>query len=110
LVIDSSDLPIPTTHHGELAIKISQSLSDRLAAQFRLALVRKFSHGRPTMEITRQVFSKLGLKGNYSLGHLDSKHLLIRLEHESDFNWIWLKEQIQISGFPVRVFKWTPDF
>src|SRR3954469_21867824 len=83
---------------------------DSLSAPFRLSLVGKFSHGRPSMEMARSIFAKLDLKGNFFLGHLDSKHILIKLEHEGDFNRLWLKDKIFIDGFPMRVFRWTPDF
>src|SRR4051812_16255899 len=83
---------------------------DSLSAPFRLTLVGKFSHGRPSMERSRSIFSMLDLKGNYFLGHLDAKHILIKLDHEGDFNRLWLKDLMFLDGFPMRVFRWTPDF
>lgn len=62
------------------------------------------------MECSRVIFTKLDLKGNFTLGHLDSKHILIQLEYEGDFHRLWLKEKLFIDGFPMRIFRWTSDF
>lgn len=62
------------------------------------------------MERTRQVFSKLGLKRSFSLGRFDTKHMLICMLHEGDFNRIYLKILWFIDGFPMRIFRWSPDF
>lgn len=83
---------------------------DRLSTPFRLALIGKFSHGSPTTEETRQIFAKLDLKGNDFPGHLDQKHVLIKLEHEGDFHSLCLKELMHIDGFSMRIFRWSLDF
>lgn len=62
------------------------------------------------MKNVRQVFNKLNLKGLFSLRHLDSKHVLIRLHYEGDFNRIWMKELSFIGTFHMCVFRWTPGF
>lgn len=81
----------PSTHRGEPALKLPQSLVESLSKSFRFALIGKFLHARLSMEKARLAFAKLGVKGNYSLGHLDHKHMLIRLQYEGDFNRIGLK-------------------
>lgn len=62
------------------------------------------------MDGARLVFTKLGLKGDFLLGHRDPKHMLIRLQHEVDFKRIWLRELWFIEGVPMRVFRWEPNF
>lgn len=62
------------------------------------------------MERSRQIFAKLGLKGAYSLGHLNSKHMLIRLRDENDFNHLWLREIWYLDGFLMGSFRWSPGF
>lgn len=109
-VPDHQPLLPPSTYHGEPELKLSSDLIARFSEPFRLTLVGKFSHGRPTMERTRLVFSKLDLKGNFSVSHLDHKHLLIRLEHEGDFTRLWLKELLYVDSFPMRIFKWSASF
>src|SRR5436190_15248498 len=89
----------PAVHHEEPALKIPQVLIEQLSSPFRFTLVGKFSHGRPTMERARSVFAKLDLKGNYFIGHLDPKHILIMLEHEGDFYRLWLKDLFFLDGF-----------
>src|SRR5438270_493547 len=62
------------------------------------------------MAAARIAFSKLELKGNFTLGHLDSKHMLINLQHEGDFDRIWMRVSWYIDSFPMRVFRWSPEF
>lgn len=81
-----------------------------MAKPFRFTLVGKFSQGCPTMERSRKIFNKLDLKGNFSSGHLDQKHVLIRVHHEGDFNILWLKETRFLNGYPMRIFCWTSNF
>lgn len=98
-----------TNHHGEPALNIPKEMVHDFAKPFKFTLVEKFSHGRPPMAEARIVFAKLELKREVSLGHLDSKHLVIRLHHEGEFNRIWMGEVWYIDSFPMRVFRWTPE-
>lgn len=104
----SSDSQLPlipsSTHHVGPALKLRQLVVDRHSTSFRLVLVGKFSHSCPTMDQSRQAFAKLDLKGNYFLGHLNSKHISIQLEHEGDFHHLWLKGFLYLNGFPMGVF------
>lgn len=36
--------------------------------------------------------------------------MLIRLQHEGDFNRLWLKELSYVDSFPMRVFRSSPGF
>lgn len=100
----------PSKYKGEPSIKRSAALINSLSQPFKYALIGKFSHGRPSMEATRQSFQTFGLKAAFSLGHLDVKHILIRVNHEADFQRLWIKDQSYLGRFPMRVFKWSPDF
>lgn len=62
------------------------------------------------MEQARILFSRLGLKGNFFLGHLDPKHMIIRLHEEGDFIRLWLREVWYFDAYPMRTFCWMPDF
>ena len=62
------------------------------------------------MEDILQVFASMRLKGDYSIGLLDQKHIQIRLHNEEDFTRIWLRSLWFIKSFPMRGFKWSPDF
>src|SRR4051812_26232640 len=102
---------LPTlSYKGEPSVKISKEAMAAMSKPLQLSLIGKFSHGRPTMERSRPLFSKLGLSGGYDLGHLDQKHMLIRLQKEDDFNRLWLRDTWYLDGYPMRMFKWSPDF
>lgn len=77
---------------------------------FCFSFIGNFSYGRPTMEWSWTIFSKLGLRVDCSLGHLDPKCMLIRLQEEEDFNRIRLQEVWFLDGFHIRTFRWSPDF
>lgn len=66
-----------TSYKGELGLKIMKSALDSMSRSFHFTLIGEFSHGRPSMERSRSIFSKLDLKGDVSLGHLDPKLMLI---------------------------------
>lgn len=83
---------------------------DSFSQQLHFTFVGNFSHGRPTKVDPRSTFAKLGLKGQFSLGHLDSKHMQIKLIHEGEFNRIWMRQLWYIGSFPIRVFKWSLEF
>lgn len=94
-------------HKGEPSLKIPQTLVDAISKLFRFALIGMISHGQPSMERSRQIFSKLGLKGIFSLRHLDPKHMFIQIQYDGDFNRLWLNEVWFLIS--ISVFKWTLD-
>lgn len=106
----NSSLFFSSFHKGRPSLKIPQTLVDTLSKHFRFALIGKFSHGCPSIERSRQIITKLGLKGSFALGHLDPKHMLIKFQHEGDFNRIWLKEIWFLDCLPMKVFRWNLDF
>ena len=70
----------------------------------------KFSHGHPKIEEVRRFFLSLGLKQNVSVGLLDSRHVLIRFLEEQDFHRVWSRGLWHIGKFPMRTFRWSPNF
>lgn len=72
---------------------------ESLSIPFKHAIIRKFSHSRQNMEQSYMAFNKLGLKGTFPQGHLDPKHILIGLQHEGDFNRLWMKETVFVESF-----------
>ena len=50
------------------------------------ALVGKFTKGWPFMKGLRKDFLAIGFKGPYSLGCLDTQHVLIRFDLEKDYH------------------------
>ena len=45
-----------------------------------------------------------------SVGLLDHRHVIIRLNAEHDFHRIWGQHLWYVLGYPMRVFKWTTSF
>ncbi|XP_020552547.1 uncharacterized protein LOC110012599 [Sesamum indicum] len=88
----------------------SDAETETLAAPFRLALVGKFSHGKPQFRHLHRLIAGLGVKGAFTVSMLNAKHVLICLSNESDFSYLWLRRIWHIQGFPMRIFKWTPSF
>ncbi|KAL0304186.1 UNVERIFIED_CONTAM: hypothetical protein Sradi_6286700 [Sesamum radiatum] len=100
----------PCLYRGSRAINFSLEETEKLAEHLKFALVGKFSHGYPSMQAIRSYFSRLGLRGAFSIGVINVKHVLIKLQNEEDLSRVWLKQILFIEGFPMRLFKWTPDF
>ncbi|XP_052295304.1 uncharacterized protein LOC127901763 [Citrus sinensis] len=99
-----------STHRGEPAIFFSEEEINIMAAPFKLALVGKFSFGRPPIDVIRKFFVALGLKGNCEISLLDPRHILIHLHLEEDYTRIWLRQSWFIDGRAMRVFKWSTTF
>lgn len=75
-----------------------------MARPFKLALVGKFSFGRPSMDIIRKFFISLGLKGNSQISLLDNRHILIKLLLEEDYSRIWVRQTWYVNGRGMRIF------
>ncbi|KAL2481397.1 Uncharacterized protein Adt_34363 [Abeliophyllum distichum] len=100
----------PFLHHGEPALTITADEEASLAEPFKFTLVGKFSHRKPNMVEVRNSFQKFGFTGEFKIGLIDFKHILIHLTHEDDYSRLFLKPLWFIMGCPMRVLKWTYDF
>ncbi|KAL2531794.1 Uncharacterized protein Adt_05145 [Abeliophyllum distichum] len=100
----------PFLHRGEPALTITADEEASLAEPFKFTLVGKFSHCKPSMVEVRNSFQKFGLTGDFKIGLIDFKHVLIHLTHEDDYSRLFLKPLWFIMGCPMRVLKWTCDF
>lgn len=58
----------------------------------------------------KDAFETIGLRAAYSIGLLDSRNVLIRFNHEEDYHWVWIREVWYLKKFPMRLFKWSPNF
>ncbi|XP_027158250.1 uncharacterized protein LOC113759869 [Coffea eugenioides] len=99
-----------STHRGEPAVSFARDVIETVAQPFCFTLVSKFSRNRPRMEDIKRFFLSLDLKGSFSIGLLDSRHVLIRLHIEEDFLRVWTRAVWYIADNTMRVFKWTPSF
>ncbi|CAI9098937.1 OLC1v1035676C1 [Oldenlandia corymbosa var. corymbosa] len=90
--------------------KITKEEEDeQLAAPFRLALVGKFTKGQQKMDYLHREFQIIGFKGNYSIGSIDYRHILICFDLEKDFHRCWLKRLWTFDKHRMRLLKWTTD-
>lgn len=97
-------------HKGEPAVFFSKDEIGKMASTFKLALVWRFSHRRPPLAEIRFALTAIGLKASVTVGLIDNKHVLLQFAHDMDFQRIWLKELWYLKSYPMRVFKWSPDF
>ncbi|KAL2471459.1 Uncharacterized protein Adt_39595 [Abeliophyllum distichum] len=100
----------PFLHRGEPALTITADEEASLVEPFKFTLVGKFSHRKPSMVEVRNSFQKFGFTGEFKIGLIDFKHILIHLTHEDDYSRLFLKPLWFIMGCPMRVLKWTCDF
>lgn len=101
-VVPFPSIPIifpSVSHKGEPGIKIPKSAIDSMSKPLQYTLVGKFSHGHPSMERSRLIFSKIGLKGA-SLGHLDPKHMMVRMHDKEDFKCFGCEKFGSLMDFP----------
>ncbi|GAA0156592.1 hypothetical protein LIER_38297 [Lithospermum erythrorhizon] len=76
----------------------------------KYVLVGKFSHGRPPIGFIKEFFMGLKLMGEYNISLYDTKHLFIECALMEDFTRLWMRITWYVKGFPMRMFKWTPEF
>ncbi|KAL0310327.1 UNVERIFIED_CONTAM: hypothetical protein Scaly_2938900 [Sesamum calycinum] len=112
LLANSTPASIGSTNkiNGLTTLIFSDSETQSLADEFKLALIGKFSHGSPPYSQLHRLLAKSGLKGAFTVSLLNNKHALISLSNESDYTRLWLRRIWIINGFPIRVFKWSPTF
>lgn len=68
------------THRGESSVAFDTDVIDSISKPFQFALVGKFSKGRPSMDDLRKFFVSLDHKDAFTVGLLDPRHVLIRLQ------------------------------
>ncbi|KAF8395616.1 hypothetical protein HHK36_019566 [Tetracentron sinense] len=109
----SPSIPIkkPGSYRGEPVIFFSEEESSIVAEPLQLALVAKCSYGRPSLDDIKTHMKKTeGLRLAFTMGILDTRHLLFQFASKEDFLMVWIKEVISINGYLFRFFKCTPSF
>lgn len=76
---------------GEPAVIFSAEEIKSMGEPFKMSLIGKFSFGRPSMDIIRNFFVSLDLKGNTQISLLYPRHILIKLQLEEDYSRIWFR-------------------
>lgn len=100
----------PKLFNGMPAIAFLDSEVEKLAEPFELALVGKFSYGVPKIYEVTKMIKELRLKGGFTVSFMDKNHVLIKLFREEDLTNLWLTENPNVSGIPIRFFKRSPRF
>ncbi|OVA08808.1 protein of unknown function DUF4283 [Macleaya cordata] len=107
----------PTDHRsfrkdGKPAIEFGPKDYDRGIEHMKSVVVLKFSGAyRPTLADIRATISKSwGVIGDFSLGTIDRKHVLLRFENESEVTKALSRVNNQIKGSWFRTFRWSPAF
>lgn len=62
------------------------------------------------MEFLRRGFKMIGFKGDFRLGLLDPKHVLIRFDLEENYHRCWLHRSWRFKNHVMKILKWTPAF
>ncbi|GER36576.1 aspartyl/glutamyl-tRNA(Asn/Gln) amidotransferasesubunit B [Striga asiatica] len=81
----------------------------KMSEDLKYALIGKFSFGKLSNEAIRSNLSLLGFSGCKIL-FLQANHVLIKVDDPNTSTKLWLKREISILNFPMRVFKWSADF
>ncbi|KAL0356476.1 UNVERIFIED_CONTAM: hypothetical protein Sradi_4094500 [Sesamum radiatum] len=99
-----------TVCDGRPTLVFSDSETASLTEAYRFSLVGKFSQGTPQYRNLHRLIAGLGLRGAFTVGMINTKHVLITLSDEADFSKLWIRRIWFIQGYPMRVFKWSPTF
>lgn len=71
-----------------------------LAAPFKLTLVGKFSHWKPSIEVLLKEFHTVSFKGSFSVGWLDPRHVLVHFDLEEDYMRVFMKGMWNFKAIP----------
>ncbi|KAL6557037.1 hypothetical protein OROHE_006913 [Orobanche hederae] len=87
----------------------SKEECETVADYYKFALIGKFTYGKPTNQVISQQLKSEGF-GICKVQFLNGKHVLINLTCKSLCDKLWLKREHNFTGFPMRLFKWSPTF
>ncbi|KAL0908717.1 hypothetical protein M5K25_023224 [Dendrobium thyrsiflorum] len=101
---------VHTSFEGIPALMFDDSVTASLAVPCAFTLIGKFLLRRPNLDIIRIFFSNLKLSGCFSVGLLDTRHIVIQLSNDLDYSRIFTRRAYYIVGCQMRLLKWTPNF
>ncbi|KAJ6790505.1 Uncharacterized protein M6B38_248850 [Iris pallida] len=97
-------------YFGEPAVTFTEEDERRLLRPLSLALIRKFSHKRPPVDVVRKAFSAFGFVCVVHIGFVDQKHISILPQKEEDFLRLRSRLTWFVANAPMRVFRWSVNF
>lgn len=98
------------SEEGLLKLSFSDEEMTKYCEDLQFTLVGKFSFGYPETKDNIKTFMGFKLKGAFTIGVLNNKHVLIKLKNENDYLRIWEKNTIWFNKYPTRVLKWDKNF
>ncbi|KAF5184491.1 hypothetical protein FRX31_025922 [Thalictrum thalictroides] len=97
---------------GKLAISFSKEDIEKGQKYISSkSVVLKFSAERPHLNLIRNnIFKDWNIEGNFTLGLLDPRHVLLSFEKEEEINKALSRYNCQIMGRRFKEFRWHPGF
>ena len=108
--IDALALGEGSTFRREPALRISRREIEQLSVPFQNSLVGRFSFSIPPMEVIRKFFLSLDLRGDYKVGLLDQKYVLIHSVLEENYTRLFARRIWYVSSSPMSISKWSLEF
>ncbi|KAH0643559.1 hypothetical protein KY289_034533 [Solanum tuberosum] len=104
--------PEITTKQGLPAVLyVKEEIVKDLASACKYTLIGKFSTTMPKVDLIRNNFIlQTQLSRGVKIAHFNSRHVYIDLDNEIDYNMVWTKQRMTISGKVMRIQVWTPSF
>ncbi|KAL9689838.1 hypothetical protein QQ045_010229 [Rhodiola kirilowii] len=101
-----------STVDGKPSVHFTVAEFEAGVALFKHSLVAKFTLGRPTNEVIRQVFKdNWHIKGRATVSDIwDSRHLMIILDSEEDANVVLTSPLSKVGHAMFRLFRYSPDY
>ncbi|KAL9659102.1 hypothetical protein QQ045_028285 [Rhodiola kirilowii] len=101
-----------STVDGKPSVHFTAAEFEAGVALFKHSLVAKFTMGRPTMEVIRQVFQEnWPIKGRATVSDIcDSRHLMIISYSEEDANAVLTSPLRKVGHAMFRLFRYSPDY
>lgn len=81
-----------------------------LSVPFEFILIGKFEFGIPRSFAVTEMLKAQKLKSKFTVSFMNKNHVVIKIFVEEDFNLLWLWENPNVEGIPLRFFKWTQHF
>ena len=103
-VISSVTIPKPAKrvvyNNGEPGMYWTSEETLHLSSKFQQTLIGKCAYGKPSLGVIHEFITTIWMpKGEFFVGILDPRHILIRFSLYEDYVKTWLKDATYIEGF-----------
>lgn len=94
--------PENTTKQGiPTVLYVKDKVVKELASTCKFTLIGKFIYTMPRVELIRKNFilqTQLSWGGGVKIAHFNSRHVYVYLDNVLDYNMVWTKQRVNISG------------